>query len=160
MALVTESGNKVWQKVKNYLSANNANPAAQGAFSDLKAWLAQQKRNPDLQFIPYTAEQATTDTGVDLVGAACTVYGFYAKGRRTTGTTSSFVAIHAAATNGATTTTLITTRFKAVSQEFSWVSGFGLACETGLTISAATAVGGATESTTADAADGFVIVGA
>lgn len=160
MALATEAGNKVWQKVKNYLSANNGNPAAQGAFADLKAFMAQQKRNPDLQFIPFTAEQAVTDTGTDLVGAACTLYGIYAKGRRTTGTTASFLAVHAAATNGATTTTLVTSRFKAVSQEFSFVTGAGLACETGCTISAATAVGGATESTAADAADGFLIVGA
>lgn len=161
MAVSTENGNKVWQKVKNALTAANANPTAQRAFLDgLKQFLAQQKRNPDLQFIPFTAEQAITDHGTDLVGAACTLYGVWAKGRRTTGTTSSFLDFHAAATGDATTTTLLTVRFKAISQEFAYMTGFGLACETGLTVCSATAVGGATESSTADSADGFVIIGA
>lgn len=160
MALTTESGNKVWQKVKNHLSAVNANPEAQNVFLGVKAYLAQQKRNPDLQFIPFTAEQAVTNNGTSLVGGACTLYGIYAKGRRTTGTTSSFLAIHDAADNNASTTTIVTSRFKAISQEFQWVSGVGLALATDAVISAATAVGGATESSTADAADGFIIVGA
>lgn len=158
MALVTENANLVWQKVK--IALMNAEPAIQNTFLDLKMYLATQKKNIDLQFIPYTAEQATTDGGADLVGAASTLYGWYANGRRITGTTSSFLAIHAAATNGATTTTLVTARFKAISQKLAAIFPFGLACETGLTISAATAVGGATESTLADGADGFVIVGA
>lgn len=160
MALVTEAGNKVWQKAKNYLSAVNANPASQNAFFDLKAYFAQQKRNPDLQFIPFTAEQATTDGGIDLVGAACTLYGFYGKGRRTSGTTASFLAIHDAASNAATTTTVVTNKFAILGKDFAWVSATGQPLATGCTISAATAVGGATESTTADAADGFLIVGA
>lgn len=160
MALSLEAGNKVWQKAKNALTAVNANPANQQALADLKAYVSQQKRNPDLQFIPFSAEQITTDTGMQAADVACTLYAIFAKGRRTTGTTSSFFAVHAAATNGATTTTILTERFKALGQGFSFVSGEGVAVETALTLSAATAVGGATESTTADACDGFAIVGA
>lgn len=160
MALTTQAGNLVWQKVQNALKAANANPAQQGAFADLKVYIAQQKRNPDLQFIPFSAEQIVTDTGFQAADVACTLYGIWAKGRRTTGTTSSFFAAHAAATNGATTTTVSTARFKASGQEFAFVDGNGLAVETALTLSAATAVGGATESSAADACDGFVIVGA
>lgn len=158
MALSTENANLVWQKVK--MALMNANPASQNAFLDLKMYLATQKKNPDLQFISYTAEQAIVDGGTDMVGAASTLYGWYANGRRTTGTTSAFLALHAAATSNATTTTLVTARFKAIGQSFAALFPAGLAAETGLTISAATAVGGATESATADAADGFVIVGA
>lgn len=158
MALVTENANLVWQKVK--MALMDAEPAIQNTFLDLKMYLATQKRNPDLQFIPFTAEQAITNDGVDLIGAASTLYGWYAKGRRTTGTTASFLALHAAATSAATTTTLVTARFKAISQKLAAIFPFGLACETGMTISAATTVGGQTESATADAADGFVIVGA
>lgn len=148
----------VWNRVNKALAG--ANPATQEAFLKLKVYLSTQKGNPALQFASFTAEQAVTNLGTDLIGGACTLYGFYAKGRRTTGTTASFLAIHAAADNSATTTTLVTARFKAVTQSFGSVFPDGLACETGLAISAATAVGGATESSTADAADGFVIVGA
>ncbi len=43
MALTTQSGNLVWQKVKNALSAANANPAEQRAALDaLKPFLANQ----------------------------------------------------------------------------------------------------------------------
>lgn len=157
MALVVQDGVYVWQKVQKAIA--NACPADQAVFRALKNYLVTQGNNPQLQFIPFTAENAVTDGGVDLVGAACTVYGFYAKGRRTSGTTAAFLALHAAATNGATTTTLVTARFKATGQSFSFAAPLGLAAETGLTIASATAVGGATESTAADVADGFVIVG-
>lgn len=159
MALTTQNGNLVWQKVKNALSAANANPANQAAFADLKVYLAQQKRNPDLQFVPYAAEDIVTNGGFAACTGACTLYGIWAKGRRTSGTTSSFFAAHAAADNNATTTTVLTKRFKVTGQEFAYVDGNGLAVETALTLSAATAVGGATESSAADACDGFVIIG-
>lgn len=148
----------VWNRVNKALAG--ANPAIQEAFLKLKVYLSTQKGNPALQYASFTAEQAVTNLGTDLIGGACTLYGMYAKGRRTTGTTASFVAIHAAADNSATTTTLVTRRFKLLGQEFGYADPFGLACETGCTISAATAVGGATESSAADAADGFIIVGA
>jgi hypothetical protein len=157
MAITLQDGNLVWQKVNKALAGSN--PAIQEAFRNLKVYMATQKGNPQLTFLPFSAEQAIANNGTDLAGQAVTVYGWYAKGRRTTGTTSSFLATHAAADNTATTTTLVTSRFKAVGQEFGFVNPFGLACETGLTISAATAVGGPTESATADAADGFYVVG-
>lgn len=158
MAFSGQDGVLVWQKVAKALAG--ANPAHAAAFRELRVYIATQGQNPQLQFAPYTAEQAVTNLGTDLIGGACTVYGIYAKGRRTSGTTSSFLAVHAAATNGATTTTLVTSRFKASGQAFAYVSAAGIACETGCTISAADAVGGATESSAADAADGFVLVGA
>lgn len=160
MALTTVSGNLVWSAVKNALSAANANPAEQGAFADLKVWLAQQKRNIDLQFVPFTAEQAVTNLGTSLVGGACTLYGVWYKGRRTTGTTAAFLAIHDAADNSATTTTVVTAKMKATGNSGAIVSGPGYVLATDAVISCATAVGGATESAAADAADGFIIVGA
>jgi hypothetical protein len=158
MAVVLEASNKVWQKVEQALTG--AGPDAQRAFKGLRDYLVQQSGNPNLQFIPYTAEQAVTDHGVDLTAAACKVYGWYGKGRRTSGTTASFIALNAAATQDATTTTIVTTRLKVLGQRFAFVFGAGLASETGLTVCAATTVGGATESSAADAADGFVVIGA
>ena len=158
MAVTLESSQQVWLKVKQALA--NANPADQATFKGLKEYLSTQGRNPDLQFISFSEAQAIANGGTDLTAAACTLYGFYAKASRTSGTTSAFVALHAAATNGATTTTLITGRVKAVNHGLVFTSVRGLPVETGLTISAATTVGGATESTTPDGADGFVVIGA
>lgn len=158
MALSTENANLVWQKTK--MALMDANPAIQQMFLDLKMYLATQGRNPDLQFIPFSEAQAIVNLGTDLVGAACTVYGVYYKAKRTTGTTAAFLSLNAAADNSATTATIWTQRIKAVGQKGAAVWPTGLASETGLTVSAATTVGGATESTTPDGADGFVIVGA
>ena len=158
MAVVLENSQLVWKKVRNALA--NANPAHQEAFQSLRRYLSTQGRNPDLQFIKYDEADSLVAAGTDLVGAACTLYGWYGKAKRTTGTTSAFVALHAAADNSATTTTIATNRIKLTGQTFSELYPRGLASETGLTISSATAVGGATESTTPDGADGFVVIGA
>jgi hypothetical protein len=86
MALVTQSGNLVWQKVKNYLSNVNiaskgANPVSQNAFLALKQYLAQNKRNPDLKFCPVDGTVNSSDGGNTasqvLVDAACTLYAIY-----------------------------------------------------------------------------------
>lgn len=158
MALTTESSNRVWQKAATFLEF--ANPATKEAFLRLKIYLASQKKNIDLQYVPFTAEQAVTDTGTSLVGGACTLYGLYAKGRRTTGTTAAFLSVHDAATNGATTTTTFSMRFKVTGEAHQIIDPVGQVLATDAVISCATAVGGATESSAADAADGFIIVGA
>ena len=158
MALSLQDGVQVWQKVKNALIG--ANPAHQNAFRVLREYLATQGGNPQLQFIPYTAAQATANGGTDLVGAAATLYGWYGKGARTSGTTAAFEAIHDAADNSATTTTVVTSKLNLTGQSFAVIEPTGFALATGCTISSATAVGGATESSAANADNGFVIVGA
>jgi hypothetical protein len=158
MALSLQDGVQVWQKVKQGLV--NANPASQAAFRVLREYLATQGGNPQLQYIPYTAAQIVTNTGFQAADAACTVFGVYGNGARTSGTTAAFFALHAAADNAATTTTIFTTRLKVTGQSFAAIFPFGLACETALTPSCATAVGGATESSAADACNGFVLIGA
>ena len=158
MALTTQNANLVWQKVNKALAG--ANPGTVEAFRGLKALLANQKGNPDLQFVPYSAEQITTNLGLAASVGAARIYGWYAKGRRTTGTTASFVSLHDAADNSATTTTVFTAKFNVTGQEYAGIAPQGFILGTDVTISAATAVGGATESSAADAADGFVIVGA
>ncbi len=158
MALSLQDGIYVWQKVSKALAG--ANPGVSQPFRELKTYIATQLGNPQLQFIPYTAAQVVVNTGFQAADAASTLYAMYAKGRRTTGTTAAFLSVHAATTNGATTTTVVTTRFLATGQVFAAIYPAGVAVETALTISAATTVGGPTESSEADAADGFVIVGA
>jgi len=158
MALTVQDGVLVWQKVAKALAG--ANPATQKAFYDLKTYITTQGGNPQLQFIPYTAAQAIVNGGTSLVGGACTLYGWYGKAARTTGTTSAFEALHDAADNSATTTTVDTARIKATGQSFAVIHPTGVAFATDVVISSATAVGGSTESAAADADNGFVIVGA
>jgi hypothetical protein len=166
MALVTQSAGLVRQKAYNAVYGagtgtvtNSVSPYHFYAIKALFLFLAANKGNPDLQFIPYSTAQATVNLGTDLVGAACTLYAWFGKGARTSGTTASFQALHDAASNAATTTTVDTVLVDAVGAQFLIVHPNGKAITTGLTISAATAVGGATESTATDATTGFVIVG-
>lgn len=158
MAIALENSNKVWQKVKIALAS--ATPAEQEVFAQLKAYLATQKKNVDLQFIPFSAENIIANLGYCPDVDACTIYGFYAKGRRTTGTTASFVSVNDATDNSATTTTLYSKRFKVTGESVAIVDPRGQVVATDITVSAATTVGGATESVAADAADGFLIIGA
>lgn len=158
MAIALQGSNKVWMKVQTALVG--ASPGAQAQFKALKLWLATQKRNVDLQFVPFSAEQIVTDDGYSPDVDACTIYGVYAKGRRASGTTTAYVTVHAAATSAAGTTGILAARLKAVDQELALISPSGLACETELTISGATLIAGQTESSAADSADGFVLIGA
>lgn len=166
--VVSQNANLVRQKAYNAVygsgtgtSTDSVSPYFFYAVKALFLHLAINKGNPDLQFIPYAAEDITTNNGYQPIGAgAATLYAWFIKGRRTSGTTASFQAVHDAADNSATTTTLTTQRLNASGQATIqvWPNGFPVATQ--ITISAATAVGGATESSAADASDGFLIVGA
>jgi hypothetical protein len=161
MALATENSNKVWQKVK--IALQNAKPGNREAFLALKLYLATQKKNVDLQFIPFSAEDITANGGqatLDIPDGPYTLYGVYAKGRRTSGTTASFLSVNDADDNSATTATIVTAQFNVTGQEYVFILGDGYVGAADISIAAATTVGGATESSAADAADGFIIVGA
>lgn len=167
MALSTANANIARQKaliaVYGSGTGTTSNSVSPYHYYGLKQFFlhwAANKGNADIQFIPYSTAQAIVNLGTDLVGAACTLYVWYGTAARTTGTTASFQAIHDAGDNSATTTTVDTVKINAVGQQFLVVHPNGVALATGCTISAATAVGGATESAAADATNGFVIVGA
>jgi hypothetical protein len=167
MALVTANANIARQKAYNAVYGTGTGTTADSVspfhFYAVKAFflhMAINKGNPDLQFLPYTAEQAIANGGTDLVGAGCTLYAWYGKARRTSATTVAFQAIHDAADNSATTTTVDTVLINLTGQQFFIVHPNGKILATGLTISSADAVGGATETTALLATDGFIIVGA
>lgn len=156
MAVSTENANLVWQKVKAALM--NASPAAQAAFAGLKQYLATQGGNPDLQFIPFSAADIVVDTGYSPIGAACKVYGLYAKNSGAGDGTDSFIALHNAADNASAG--FVGGVIQDDNDAFLAIKHNGWSFATDLTISAATAMAGATESAAANAADGFVIIGA
>jgi len=166
MALTVQNANLVRQKAYNaiYGFGTSSRKVSPGHFYALKALflhLAANKGNPDLQFAAYSAEQAITNLGTSLIGGACTLYAWYGLARRTSGTTASFQAIHDAADNSATTTTVDTAKINAAGQSFMVLHPDGVALATDAVISAAQAVGGSAETAAAaDATDGFIIVGA
>ncbi len=92
---------------------------------------------------------------------AARVYFVWFKGRRTSGTTNAYFQLFDQTTNTASTTLIVLeTRINITGQSFCAIFGQGLLLTTELTIAADTTVAGDTESSAADACDGFVIVGA
>lgn len=169
MALTTVNANIVRQKAYNAVygsgtgtSTNSVSPYFFYAVKALFLHLAMNKGNPDLAFVPYAAEDATTNGGYapTNAAAACTLYAWFWKARRTTGTTAAFEQVYDGTDNNTTTATIATARINATGQAgFEvWPNGFPLA--TGLVIANDTAALGTTESTAANSADGFFIVGA
>lgn len=159
MAIALQDGVIVWQKVKQALVG--ANPASQAAFRVLREYLATQGGNPQLQFVPFTAAQIVTNGGYSPDVDACNVYGVYAKGARTSGTTQAFFQLFNQTDNTASTTLILYgTQFAAAGQQVATIWPTGLPFSTELTIACDTTVAGATESSAADAANGFVLVGA
>jgi hypothetical protein len=160
MAVSLQSGNLVWQKVNQALA--NANPSIQQAFKALKTYLATQKGNPDLQFLPFSDADIVTATGYTPVAAACTVYGVYfIKNGTGTGTgTDSWLTLANGASNETDAEKFMALMTSIADQEVYAVHPQGLAFGTDLTISGETSAQDGTESTSGDAGSGFVIIGA
>lgn len=160
MAVSVESSNLVWQKVKIALETLKASELVKDAFRRLKMDLATLNGNPDLEFVPFSAAQVVTNTGYSPIGAACKVYAVYAKNAGAGDGTDSFLTLHDAADN--TSAGTIGAPIQDDKDEILYIeaSRGGIAFATDLTISAATALAGATESAEANACDGFVIIGA
>jgi hypothetical protein len=160
MAVSVENANLVWQKVK--IALMNSNPAAQAAFKGLKEYLAQQKGNPDLQFIPFGDANVVAATGYSPVGAACTVYGVWFKKNGTgTGTaTDSWLTLANDTSNTTDATKFVALMTSIANQEVYATYPNGLAFGTDLTISGETSAQDGTESTAGDSGSGFVIIGA
>lgn len=167
MAIALQDPNLVWQKVGKALA--NANPVSQNAFKALKLQMSTSKLNAQLQFVPFdgtaTGSAPTrADGGYSPIVGACHVYGIWGR-KNGTGTTASFLSIHdqaSGSTGNSGATSVGTLWFKANKDEAFMINpNPGIVVATDLVLSAATTVGGTTETTgTSDAADGFVIIGA
>lgn len=175
MALATQNANLVRQKAYNAVygtgvgvgtspfASDSVSPYHFYAVKALFLHLAANKGNPDLQFIPYTAEQATTNAGYSPDVDAHTLYAWFGKARRTSGTTAAFETLldgTAGADSDAVTTQITAQRIRLTGQQFFFVWPNGFIMATDLVITSTTTLGGATESTAANSTDGFVIIGA
>lgn len=159
MALATQGSNLAWQKVKAALA--NANPATQAAFQGLKRYLAEQKGNPDLQFVPYLSTSVDDANGHDLgIDAACTLYAFYGKKAATTTDVYLYVFDDASNDAGAGTDGRMNLVFLAASDEAFSMMPNGMAIVDGIVIKAYTDFDGTTDSVDTDCPNGFVLLGA
>lgn len=162
-AFSLQSGNLAWQAVNNYITATQqsskgTNPVIQNALKDLKAYLSQQKRNPSLQFLPFTAAQVATAGGVVLATGTGTLYAFYA--RKTAVATQNTIKISDDATDDTTAANMIgAIDLRQVDAEELQVYLPGKALALGITVGADTTVLGTADGSAANAANGFVIVG-
>jgi hypothetical protein len=166
--VVVESAGKVRQKAYNAVYGTGVGTAVDSVspyhFYAIKAFflhMAANKSNPDLQYIPYSAEQIIASGGYQPLGAgAATLYVWFMKARRSSATTASFQQIFDATDNTTATATIVTQQINLTGQQalFVWPNGFPVATE--ITIAADTTVEGGTESTAALSTDGFLIVGA
>jgi hypothetical protein len=166
MAFSGQSGNLVWQKVKNYLSNINvaskgANPVTQNAFLALKQYLAQNKRNPDLQLLPIDGVINSSDGGNTadqiLMAGASTLFALYLLKKGATETVFKLTN-HAttAGTNGTQDIAIAAT----VAGDVFEIYPDGRALSTGITVTENTTRTGSTLTLAANQMSGFVIVGA
>ena len=160
MAVSLQDPVLVWQKVRNALV--NANPAAQAAFKGLKEYLAQQKGNPQLQFLPLADGDLVTATGYTPVAAACTLYGvWFIKNGTGTGTgTDSWLTIANDTSNTTDATKFVALMTSLAAQQVYATYPDGLAFGTDITFTGETSAQDGTESTGGDSGSGFALIGA
>lgn len=172
MALVTESAGRVRQKATNFVfgggtgtATNSISPYHYYGIKALFLHIAANKGNPDLQYVPYTAEQTVVNSSLGFAPDvdAVTMYAWFGKGRRTSGTTASFLNLYDATVGGDTdveTTALTVEVLNITGQQFLFVWPNGKLFATDIVLQATTTIEGGTESAAADSADGFFIIGA
>lgn len=162
MALSLEAGSNVRRKVAQFLASTNtsgkgASPAAVGAFTALLDYIAQNKGNPNLQFVPFEEAQADDADGTGLLDSASTVYGFYVK-KLGSGTDNTVKAFESATVDTTSTQQSLSIPLDVADQEAFLIYPNGWAQATGLTITQHTTIEGSTDGS--DGGDGFFIVGA
>lgn len=156
-AAVFENPNKTWERVRIALAG--ASPAAQMQFKQLKMWLATQKGNPQLQFLPFNATGIIAATGQALVGSAVTLYGVFSKKLATA--TDVYLVIFDDATDdaGAATDARVVLPHLVANDEGIYIAPQGISMPSGVVAKGYTDFDGTTDSSAADAPNGFVIIG-
>lgn len=169
MALATVNANLVRRAATNYItalatgtSAGAGDPSALYALKSFFLNLAANKGNPDLQFITFNATDAVAGDGQDLgIDAACRVYMAYVK--KTATATDSWFRIVDDADNDSEVVGDVVVEVKlneASDQALLWFPN-GIAIADGVVVTFTTTPGDtATQSSAADAGNGFLILGA
>lgn len=164
--------NLVWQKVTQALATQAgtgsqaaADPASLNAFRALKLQMATQKRNQNLQFVPFGEADIDAATGYAGPTGTFTLYGIWAK-KSGTGTTRAFVQVRNNNTvTGAGATGVLAEVGVFVNSGDEAVGiypkGIAFTATTGTVILSATTAGGTGPSTgDGDSQHGFLVIGA
>ena len=156
MALTTESAGLVRQRSREF----SKSPGIFYMLKQLFLYLAANKGNPDLAFLPITSTSIDNAGGQVLVDAACVVYAVY--GKKAATATDVYLVLFDDATDdtGAGTDGRVVIPFLAASEEGFYFNPTGLSMATGIVAKAYTDFDGTTDSTDTDCPDGFVIVAA
>lgn len=155
-AKVLEGANQVWERVN--IALVGASPEVQGLFKALKLWLATQKGNPRLQFLPFTDVTVAQPTAV--ISGGGTLYAVYAK-KGNTATDAYFKVNDSATVAGGAAGIGFTDAFALLNAKDEAVGFFqpGRLFATGLTVASDTTAVGGTSSTAGDGPSGFAIIG-
>lgn len=156
MALTLEDANKTWQRVNIALA--NARPDVVAAFAALKHYLAQDKRNPQMQFVSILSGSVDDAGGQVLADAACKLVGLYLKKQATA--TDVYLALFDDATNdaGGDTDHRFSFPLLVASEVKYFTDGEGFALAAGLVAKAYTDATGTTDSADTDTPNGFALV--
>lgn len=150
-----ESANKVWQRVQKGLT--DASPAIQNSFRQLKAYLAQQRANPDLQVAFFSrADSVIAATGTVVGTGTPKVYAVYAK--KGTVATASWLKVCDDATGAVTGNVRLSMHSATAGEELAFVNPNPVAYSAGIAVQATTTAVGTTSSTGATTGFGGFVV--
>jgi hypothetical protein len=156
MAFSGEAQNKVWLKVRERIA--NASPGVQKQFKALKEFLATQKGNPDLQFLPFTEADCDAAGGTVVLSGGCTLYGVYTK-KENSATDNWFWLYDDATNDGTAADAMVCLPQLRANEEACAIFPNGFVLGTGIVVTQyATDPLGASDGS--NGADGFVIIGA
>lgn len=161
-----ENANLVWQKaaialdVQESSTAKAASKAVRETFRALKAYLAQEKRNLNLQFVPIDATLVDDANGVVLMDGPCRVYGVFLK-KQATGV-DTYLALLNDDTDDASPVTdvRVVLGLQESAEQAALIYPAGIAMSVGVVAKAYTEFDGTTDASSADTPYGFVILGA
>jgi len=163
MAITLVNANLAWQEVKIALArqvgAEGIPQIQRNQWDALKAHLSQTKGNPNILFVPYTAELIVAASGLIASDVPCVLFGIFSL-KRNSATASYIQVIDDAAddTGVATDLRVVLPQMLAVDSANAFFPQ-GLPMAAGVVLKATTTAVGSTDPTAANSADGFVIIG-
>lgn len=163
-AKVLEGANLVWQRVNEFMLTVDGSPVSKRtALVSLKTWLATQKGNPKLQYIPFNHLTDEDNLTVpEITTGGCSLHAIFAKKISGTSTTAAWFKLNDSATlcgdaNGANTK--IGIPLKNSGDEFFLMYNPPFPIATGIVLAGQTDYPGASATSAADETSGFLLVG-
>lgn len=157
MALSTVAANLAWMQVDSALLSLSAKPAYREELRQLKAYLSQNKSNPDLQVV----FMANVTAAANVINAACTIYAIYMKKQATATAAYPRMNDNASTTVGGSNGSNMTDVWSlpVTGQELLVIYNTGRKQSNGIAVESATTAAGGTDSTSGDGPNMFFVFG-